>query len=144
MCGIAGVLDVSPPRSTEAAVLTALKNGLRHRGPDDEGVFVSAGRHALLVHARLSILDLTSAGHQPMHTPDGRYSITFHAEIYNFAELKKELAAAGEVFASNTDTEVLLRLYANFGADCVRRLRGMFAFAIWDEVERSGFVARDQ
>ena len=95
------------------------------------------------MHTRLSILDLTPAGHQPMHSADGRYSITFNGEIYNFVELRRELQRRGEVFHTRTDTEVLLRLYARFGPDCVNRLRGMFAFAIWDANEKSCFLARD-
>src|SRR5439155_7705837 len=107
--------------------LESLQGALRHRGPDDEGIFVSADGRAALVHTRLAVLDLTAAGHQPMRSADGRYTITFNGEIYNFRELRSELERCGESFATQTDTEVLLRLYARLGPDCVGRLRGMFA-----------------
>lgn len=141
MCGIAGVLQASSP--VEDGVLACLEHALHHRGPDDRGTFVSADGCAGLVHTRLSILDLSAAGRQPMHSPDGRYAITFNGEIYNFRELRCELQRKGETFCTGTDTEVLLRLYSKHGPACVERLRGMFAFAIWDARERSCFLARD-
>src|SRR5207248_5542261 len=95
-----------------------------------------------LVNTRLSILDLSFAGHQPMHSSDGRYTITFNGEIYNYAVLRAELQKEGKQFKSDSDTEVILKMYALYGPDCVREFAGMFAFAIWDEVEQSCFLAR--
>lgn len=144
MCGIAGIIRVSPgPRDAIREGAERMRRCLAHRGPDDEGLFASSDGRAAFSHTRLSILDLSSAGHQPMSTPDGRYTITFNGEIYNFAELRKELEAARVPLASHTDTEVILRLYEREGARCLRRLRGMFAFAIWDDVEKRCFFARD-
>ncbi len=143
MCGIAGFFD---PRKTLPDVesrLQTLQRALRHRGPDDCGVWQSPTGGACLAHTRLAILDLSAAGHQPMTLPGGRFTITFNGEIYNFRELRAELERAGVSFQTNTDTEVLLRLYECEGTDMPRRLRGMFAFALWDEQERSCFLARD-
>jgi len=95
-----------------------------------------------LVSTRLSILDLSTAGHQPMATADGRYHIVFNGEIYNFTALREELERAGETFISHSDTEVVLRMYERFGPDCVREFEGMFAIAIWDEREQTCFLAR--
>ena len=120
-----------------------MQSALRHRGPDDTDIFLSADGHAGFVHARLAILDLSSAGHQPMSSADGRYTITFNGEIYNFRDLRAGLEKEGEAFQTNTDTEVILKLFARDGAECVRELEGMFAFAIWDSIERSCFMARD-
>lgn len=143
MCGIAGILSIDRQPELAASPLPAMLLALRHRGPDDEGVFRSPGGHAALAHARLSILDLSPAGHQPMSTPDGRLTIVFNGEIYNFQELRRELAARGAVFRSNSDTEVILRTYEHHGAACVEKLRGMFAFALWDEREQCCLLARD-
>jgi asparagine synthase (glutamine-hydrolysing) len=143
MCGIAGIIK---PESDAPALETALvrmKASLLHRGPDDAGLFVSPRAGAGFVHTRLSILDLTPAGHQPMQTPDGRFTVVFNGEIYNFRALRDGLAAQGVVFRSHSDTEVLLRLYERDGPAFASSLRGMFAFAIWDECERSCFLARD-
>jgi asparagine synthase (glutamine-hydrolysing) len=101
------------------------------------------GQGGGMVHTRLSILDLSPAGHQPMSTPDGRYTIVFNGEIYNFRELRSRLEKAGGVFRSQSDTEVILQLYAQRGAACVKELQGMFAFAIWDRDEQTCFLARD-
>lgn len=144
MCGIAGVIkSAEGPRDRVREAVSRMQACLRFRGPDDEGVFVSPDGRAAFAHTRLSILDLSPAGHQPMSTPDGRYTITFNGEIYNFLSLRKELETAGVPLASRSDTEVILRLYEREGPGCVRRLRGMFAFAIWDEVEKRCFFARD-
>lgn len=144
MCGIAGLysddrslLDPAQMRSR----LQAMQAALQHRGPDDAGLWTAPG--AGLAHARLAILDLSPAGHQPMHSPDGRLTIVFNGEIYNFRQLRRDLQQQGEVFATGTDTEVILRLYQHFGPDCVDRLQGMFALAIWDSQKRCGFLARD-
>lgn len=142
MCGIAGILSSVPLNDAQPA-LSQMLSALRHRGPDDAGTHLTPGRNAALAHARLSILDLGPAGHQPMSTPDGRFTIVFNGEIYNFQELRRELEARGTVFRSNSDTEVILRSFEMHGSACVEKLRGMFAFALWDERERSCLIARD-
>ena len=120
-----------------------MQRSLRHRGPDDEGLFLAHDGVAGLVNTRLSILDLSTAGHQPMASADGRYHIVFNGEIYNFMALREELERAGETFISRSDTEVILKMYARYGPDCVREFEGMFAIAIWDEREQTCFLARD-
>jgi asparagine synthase (glutamine-hydrolysing) len=143
MCGIAGILSLESDSESLVKRVESMQTALQHRGPDDEGIFVSQNRQASLAHTRLSILDLSSAGHQPMSTLDGRYWITFNGEIYNFLQLQQQLIAQGEQFNSHTDTEVILKLYQRIGADCVNHFRGMFAFAIWDDWEKTCFLARD-
>ena len=124
-------------------------DSIEHRGRDDEGVWTSLeiddeGRRACLGHRRLSIIDTSSAGHQPMLSEDGRFVLTFNGEIYNYLELKRELEARGLRFQTDTDTEVLLVAFALWGTECLRRLNGMFAFAIWDNRERKLTLARDR
>ena len=143
MCGITGILGFSLGDEYLIAKIERMKTALQHRGPDDAGVYISTHKQAALAHTRLSILDLSSAGHQPMSSDDGRYFITFNGEIYNFQELRQNLIAQGEKFRSQTDTEVILKLYQKLGAACVDRFRGMFAFAIWDDREKTCFLARD-
>ena len=113
---------------------------LVHRGPDDSGLLIQPGIG--FVHKRLSILDIAGS-HQPMSTPDGRFHIVYNGEIYNFREIREGLIARGHTFSTTGDTEVLLRLYAEDGIECLQSLRGMFAFAIWDSEERTLFCARD-
>jgi asparagine synthase (glutamine-hydrolysing) len=144
MCGIAGIISARP----EAHIEAMLKS-IEHRGRDDEGVWTSTemdshGRRACLGHRRLSIIDTSAAGHQPMLYADGRFALTFNGEIYNYRELRRELKALGHVFTTDTDTEVLLAAFAQWGASCLPRLNGMFAFAIWDERERTLTLARDR
>ena len=117
---------------------------LRHRGPDDEGVFLSPDRTLGLAHTRLSILDLSSAGHQPMANEEQTLWITYNGEIYNFQELRRDLESKGRPFRSRTDTEVILRLYEEEGEEMVRRLDGMFAFCIYDRRRNRLFLARDR
>jgi asparagine synthase (glutamine-hydrolysing) len=143
MCGIAGILTDNSDREHLEVLIHRMQNSLQHRGPDDRGIYVSQDRQAAIAHTRLSILDLSPAGHQPMSTTDRRYWITFNGEIYNFQALRSQLISQDEQFHSQTDTEVILKLYQRQGKDCVRDLRGMFAFAIWDEVEKTCFLARD-
>ncbi|MBI3878483.1 MAG: asparagine synthase (glutamine-hydrolyzing) [Verrucomicrobia bacterium] len=143
MCGIAGILESSLAREDLVAQLTGAQAALRHRGPDDEGIYLSPDGRTGLAHTRLAILDLSPAGHQPMRDASGRYVITFNGEIYNFQTLRAELAAEGETFQSQSDTEVILKMYQRHGPSCVREFEGMFAFAIWDEQERTAFLARD-
>jgi asparagine synthase (glutamine-hydrolysing) len=138
MCGIAGYLSDPDPAGLSAA-LTAL----RHRGPDDAGAFADAERGIGLAHTRLSILDLSPAGHQPMASEAGSLVLVFNGEIYNFRELRTELEERGYSFRGHSDTEVLLNLYRADGEDMLPRLNGIFAFAIWDASEETLFVARD-
>lgn len=143
MCGIAGILATGTVQEQLEWLLKRMEKALLHRGPDDQGIYIAANRNCAFTHTRLAILDLSSAGHQPMSTADGRYWITFNGEIYNFQELRSQLEALGEKFSSRTDTEVILKLYQRIGTDCVKQLRGMFAFAIWDNLEQTCFLARD-
>ncbi|HBT61916.1 MAG TPA: asparagine synthase (glutamine-hydrolyzing), partial [Elusimicrobia bacterium] len=140
MCGICGIVyrdGTSPdPRRLKAA-----NDALLHRGPDDSGAYIEGP--AGLAMRRLAIIDL-STGHQPISTVDGRYTIVFNGEIYNFLELRAELEAQGCKFRTKTDTEVILVLFERMGNACVTRLRGMFAFAIWDSARQRLFLARDR
>jgi asparagine synthase (glutamine-hydrolysing) len=119
------------------------QRALHHRGPDDSGLWMNAARSVGLAHTRLSILDLSPGGHQPMVSADGRRVICFNGEIYNFRELRAELAQSGVVFTTESDTEVLLQLYERDGEAMVGRLRGMFAFCLWDEDRQQALLARD-
>lgn len=152
MCGIAGYVAGQDRRPFAALQASALGT-LAHRGPDDAGWLtdtaagsgappVDPGRWGLF-HLRLSILDLSPLGHQPMSTPDGRYAIVFNGEVYNYVELRRELEQEGHTFRSHSDTEVLLHAFARWGSDCLWRLVGMFAFAILDRDRRRLFLARD-
>ncbi len=141
MCGIAGILSLTDQRPDPALVGQMLER-LVHRGPDDEGC--DALGPVVLGMRRLSILDPTPRGHQPMTSADGRYTIVHNGEIYNFLELADELTPLGHAFTTSSDTEVLLAAYATWGPDCVKRLNGIWAFAIWDARARSLFLARDR
>jgi len=143
MCGIAGVFSLRHGPDELRAAAKRMQGALIHRGPDDQGLWQSPSQQAVLAHRRLSILDLSSGGKQPMTTPDGRYTVCFNGEIYNFRELRQALQSQGVAFTTASDTEVVLRLFERDGEACTSRLRGMFAFAIWDEVTRSAFLARD-
>lgn len=144
MCGIAGLISTNP----EARIRPML-DSIEHRGRDDEGVWTSEeiddeGRRACLGHRRLSIIDTSAAGHQPRLSEDGRFVLTFNGEIYNYLEVKKDLEARGHRFRTETDTEVLLAAFIEWGEECLPRLNGMFAFAVWDAAERKLTVARDR
>lgn len=141
MCGIVGYmsLDGSP---ASPVILREMADAIRHRGPDGEGYFTDGTLG--LAHRRLAIIDLSPAGHQPMATPDGRYVLTYNGEIYNYQELRLELEAAGRQFHSRTDSEVVLHALAVWGRDALRRFNGMFAFALWDRVEKTLLLARDR
>jgi len=143
MCGIAGYFAYSasaPPLPRDA--LLAMRERMRARGPDGAGLWVGSDARVGFAHRRLAIIELTDAGAQPMHHAD-RYSIVFNGEIYNYPDLMAEMAADGERFAGHSDTEVILRLFAREGEAAFARLRGMFAIAIWDAVERRLTLARD-
>ena len=139
MCGIIGkIFSHSPAQPLQGQDL----DRLQHRGPDDQGIYNDS--HASLGHCRLSIIDLSSAGHQPMPSPDGRYAIVYNGEVYNYLEVRELLLSEGIVFKTQTDTEVVLNAYLHWGADCLHHFRGMFAFAIWDKDEQKLFMARDR
>ncbi|MCB0397205.1 MAG: asparagine synthase (glutamine-hydrolyzing) [Flavobacteriales bacterium] len=140
MCGIAGIANFSD-RPVEPDHVKGMMQSIKHRGPDDEGTLFKD--HIGLGHVRLSIIDLSAAGHQPMFSEDNRYAIVFNGEIYNYLELKEELKGKYS-FRSKTDTEVLLAAYREWGADCLPKLNGDFAFAIYDSQEKLLFGARDR
>jgi len=141
MCGIAGFfhLDGAP---ADLALLHPMTDAISHRGPDGEGQWTDGP--VGLGHRRLSILDLSDAGRQPMFTPDGRYSITYNGELYNYRELRRELEDCGHEFRSRTDTEVILHAFSQWREKALVRFNGMFAFAIWDKKHRELFLARDR
>jgi len=145
MCGIFGYMTPTESAANGLHADIAVQS-LRHRGPDDSGVvdLEVQGTRCTLAQTRLSILDLSSAGHQPMSTEDGGYWIVFNGEVFNFVEVRATLEAHGEVFRSNSDTEVILKAYRKWGTNCVERFRGMFAFAIFDSRARTLFLARDR
>src|SRR5260221_2690302 len=144
MCGIAGIhayLDVARP--VDRAELARMNDRMAARGPDGNGLWLAADQRTGFAHQRLAIIDLSPSGAQPMHSACGQYTITFNGEIYNYRELRAELAARGYSFRTGSDTEVLLQLYADCGADMVHKLRGMFAFGFWDAKKRTLLLARD-
>jgi asparagine synthase (glutamine-hydrolysing) len=141
MCGITGILNVDG-RPVSVAQLRRMTDVVRHRGPDGEGFWTNS--FVGLGHRRLAIIDLSPLGHQPMQTEDGSVTIAYNGEVYNFLELRTELEAQGHCFRSQTDTEVVLKAYLEWGAECVRRFNGMFAFAIWDNRANRLFIARDR
>lgn len=156
MCGLFGFVD-APPGLLDASLVGRLLSLLHHRGPDDRGWLALEGRRSrtgseatdlagdvVLLHTRLSILDLSPAGHQPMSTPDGRYHLSFNGEIYNYLELRRELEERGHAFVSGSDTEVLLKAWAEWGTETLGKLVGMFAFALVDAERRVLTLARDQ
>ena len=148
MCGICGYAVLGPagelPRPDAETVVRRMVGALAHRGPDDRGVEPLDGRRVVLGHTRLSILDLTPAGRQPMRDPVSDDRVVFNGEIYNFRALRRDLERRGQTFASRGDTEVLLRSYAAEGLDAVARWRGMFACAIWDASARTLHLVRDR
>src|SRR5712692_790460 len=144
MCGINGIFAYHSASSAPGeAELLATRDAMRARGPDGSGAWWSADRRCGLGHRRLAIIDLSGRASQPMTSEDGRFVVVFNGEIYNYPQLRVELEADGARFRTTSDTEALLHLYARHGAEMVHKLRGMFAFAIWDEARRSLFLARD-
>ena len=147
MCGIAGFIGAAPHWVEPYSDLQRMARAIAHRGPDDEGLLyasVANGRLQVgLAHRRLSIIDLKT-GQQPLGNEDGRVQIVFNGEIYNFQELRRDLQARGHVFRTASDTEVIVHAYEQWGEDCVARLRGMFAFAIWDARRERLMLARDR
>ncbi len=142
MCGIVGIASQTPV--SEQAWLATGRDTMHHRGPDDAGEWWSADVCVGFGHRRLAIIDLSPAGHQPMQDANGELCIVFNGEIYNFPELRRELATKGQTFRSHSDTEVILAAYREWGTDCLSRLNGMFAFALYDGRQRQLFMARDR
>lgn len=144
MCGVAGIYGYHPDSpEINRDELIRIRDHMAARGPDGKGAWVSEGGHVGLAHRRLSIIDLTDDGAQPMCSPDGRYVISFNGEIYNYQELKQKLERCGYEFCSHSDTEVLIHLYAEKGEAMLNDLRGMFAFSLWDNERRCMLIARD-
>ena len=142
MCGIVGIVSNSP--QAQRAWLAIGRDAMTHRGPDDAGEWWSGDGRVGLAQRRLAIIDLSPAGHQPMHDASGMLSIVFNGEIYNFADLRDELIAKGHSFRSHSDTEVILAAYREWGTDCLSRFNGMFAFAMFDARQHTVFIARDR
>lgn len=138
MCGILAIAG----KKIDSGAAAAAMDTLRHRGPDDQGILDFP--HATLGHTRLSFVDLSPMGHQPMHDNAHNAAIVFNGEIYNYKELRQELEAKGHAFSTKSDTEVILKAYAQYGRECPKYLDGMFAFAIWDEEKQELFLARDR
>src|SRR3989338_2479096 len=136
MCGIAGF------NWNDQLLIREMTRRLNHRGPDDEGYYSSKG--VSLGHKRLKIIDLTSRGRQPLGNEDQSIWIVFNGEIYNYQELRPELEKKGHRFSSDTDTEVIVHMYEEYGEQCVNYFNGMFAFAIWDGIKKRFFLARDR
>src|SRR5687768_10727190 len=139
MCGIAGIVSFAQ-RIDLSTTIRRMTDAMAHRGPDADGFYTNDV--IALGHRRLSIIDLSVAANQPIADYTGRYHVIFNGEIYNFQEVKKQLP--DYPFSTNSDTEVLLAAYSKWGAGCLPLLKGMFAFAIWDRVEQSMFIARDR
>jgi asparagine synthase (glutamine-hydrolysing) len=141
MCGISGKLMFEPESAVAPTLMKSMANAMVHRGPDDEGYYLSGP--VGLGFRRLSIIDLNT-GHQPISNEDGSVWVIFNGEIYNYRELREQLLAKGHSFTTRTDTEVLVHLYEEHGPGMLERLRGMFALAIWDEKQRTLLLARDR
>jgi asparagine synthase (glutamine-hydrolysing) len=141
MCGICGILNFDKADQVNESNLIEMRDLITHRGPNDYGIYLKG--NIGLAHRRLSIIDL-GGGHQPMSNEDGTVWIVFNGEIYNYRELMSYLSAKGHIFKTRCDTEVIVHAYEEFGMDCLEKLRGMFAFAIWDEAKRKLLLARDR
>ncbi|MDD5259605.1 MAG: asparagine synthase (glutamine-hydrolyzing) [bacterium] len=141
MCGIAGVFNLNG-EPCSPAVLRKMTDVLSHRGPDGEGFYTDT--FVGLGHRRLAIIDLSPAAHQPMVTPNGRFAISYNGEVYNYREIRAQLMNLGHEFRSQSDTEVVLQAYAQWGEDCLKHFNGMFAFAVWDKNKQELFLARDR
>jgi asparagine synthase (glutamine-hydrolysing) len=147
MCGLCGFIQIDRivEPSAMAAIVERMADTLRHRGPDDSGSWVDTNAGVALGHRRLSIIDLSPQGHQPMTSRSGRYVIVFNGEIYNFRELRLELEAQGAGWRGHSDTEVMLAAFEAWGIEgALRRFNGMFAFALWDRTDRALYLARDR
>src|SRR5260370_24304663 len=141
MCGIAGIVSSDRAQRIEEAVVHGMCQTIVHRGPDDEGIFVK--QNTGLGMRRLSIIDLVG-GHQPIFNEDQSILVILNGEIYNYRELQKELQERGHHFRTNSDTEAIVHAYEEYGDECVKHLRGMFTFAIWDRKRQRLLAARDR
>ena len=141
MCGIVGWFDLKDHRSCDRALLHAMSDALAHRGPDGDGHHFEPGLG--LGHRRLAVIDLVT-GAQPMHSPDKTLCLVFNGEIFNFKELRLELEGRGHAFTTQSDTEVILEAWREWGQGCVNHLTGQFAFALWDRTHETLFLARDR
>ena len=141
MCGITGKLNFSSQDPIDIELINRMCNVIRHRGPDDSGIYLH--HNVGLGMRRLSIIDLDK-GKQPISNEDKTVWVVFNGEIYNFLELRKELESKNHIFRTNSDTEVIVHLFEEYGEACVNKLRGMFAFALWDQKEQKLFIARDR
>jgi asparagine synthase (glutamine-hydrolysing) len=144
MCGINGIFAFNDSFACDEQLATRMRDTMTHRGPDDGDTWVSPEGRLALGHRRLSIVDLSPAGRNPMPNEDGTVWITYNGEVYNHRALREELEGKGHVYRSNTDTETILHLYEEEGPRCVERLQGMFGFAIWDSRKQELFLARDR
>ena len=142
MCGIAGILNFNRDNLISQKRLSEMRDVIKHRGPDAAGIYIN--KNIGFAHRRLSIIDLSEGGIQPFSSDDGRYTIVFNGEIYNYLEIRKILEEKGEVFRTKTDTEVLLKLFIERGVDCLELLNGMFSFAIWDNTTKKLIIVRDR
>lgn len=142
MCGLAG--QVHWHQGVDPSATEQMAEGIAHRGPDDQGVWIDRDRRCVLAHRRLSIIDLSPLGHQPMRDPDTGNVLVFNGEIYNYRALRRQCESMGDAFRSESDTEVILALYRRHGERCLRQLRGMFAIALWDDRRQQLFLARDR
>lgn len=142
MCRIAGIIHPSIPVETLQQTVVEMCELLKHGGPDDEGIFTAINEHLVLGNRRLSLMDLTASGHQPMHY-NNRYTITYNGEIYNYTALKSSLQAEGMKFNTTSDTEVILAAFAKWNTQSFSKLNGMFAFALWDSAEKKIYLVRD-
>lgn len=142
MCAIVGL--VSPKGCIDRDVLQRMRDKMEHRGPDDAGLYLNKTRTVGLGHRRLSIIDLSSHGHQPMTNEDESIWLTYNGEIYNFREIREQLLEAGHTFKSDSDSEIIIHAYEEWGVESVHRFRGMFAYAIWDEKQQQLFLVRDR
>src|SRR5258707_3791170 len=141
MCGISGIMDITGRRPIDSGLLRRMTDSIAHRGPDGSGFHLAPGIG--LGHRRLAIIDV-AGGHQPLFNEDGSVAVSFNGEIYNFQALADELTEKGHRFRTHSDTEVIVHAWEEWGADCLRRFRGMFAFALWDERQETLFLARDR
>ncbi len=145
MCAISGIIRFGGLDTEPAAAARKMAAVLKRRGPDDDGYYISPKSEALLVHTRLAVIDPENGAQPMLYAEDGRrLALVYNGELYNTAELRALLEARGHKFSTNTDTEAVLRAYAEWGADCLSRMNGIFAFAVWDEAARSLFIARDR
>ena len=143
MCRIAGIINPSLPIAEITARVKEMCQLLKHGGPDDEGLYACESNHLVMGHRRLALIDLSPGGHQPMAYADNRYWISYNGELYNYIEIKEQLQKAGFQFTTSSDTEVILAAFAAWGTNAFQRFNGMFAFALWDSLEKTFYLVRD-